>query len=65
MVKQMAGLKDSMDKLTQADRERMLLIRGIFIGLGITTLFSGGTLVAVVSAMGQVVQVLSAMPTAP
>lgn len=55
LVKQMAELKAMVERLTERDRERILTMRGILIGLGLTTLFSGGTLVAVVTTLNQLI----------
>ena len=62
MVTQMTELKSLVETLTLRDRERILTMRGIAIGLGLTTVLSGSTLIAVVSSLQQIVAALSALP---
>jgi hypothetical protein len=62
MVAQMTELKALVEKLTERDRERILTMRGIAIGLGLTTLLSGTTLYAVVTSLQQIVAALALLP---
>ena len=62
MVAQMTDLNEKITKLTERDRERILTMRGIAIGLGLTTVLSGTTLIAVVSSLQQIVGALATLP---